>query len=349
MIKITFRLLILFLFSSNLLAETIPGLFRPLPALTADTLGIIVNDADPLSVKIGQYYQQQRKIPKKNMIHIRFAPKQKILDVTKFKSIKRKVDRLTSKKIQAYALTWTQPYSVGCMSITTAFAAGFDESFCAIGCKQTKQSPYYNSESSQPYKDFKWRPTMALAGETFAEVKALIDRGIAADYSHPKGTAYLLKTSDVARSTRSVFFLPITKAYKGLWKTKVLRQDMLFNKSDVMFYFTGKDRVEKIKTNQFLPGAVADHLTSTGGVLINSPQMSSLEWLKAGATGSYGAVTEPCNFVQKFPNPAIMMHYYIKGNSLIEAYWKSVAWPGQGIFIGEPLAKPFAYKQLSLK
>jgi hypothetical protein len=26
---------------------------------------------------------------------------------------------------------------------------------------------------------------------------------------------------------------------------------------------------------------------------------------------------------------------------LIEAYWKSVAWPGQGIFIGEPLARPF--------
>jgi hypothetical protein len=43
-----------------------------------------------------------------------------------------------------------------------------------------------------------------------------------------------------------------------------------------------------------------------------------------------------------------MMHFYIKGNSLIEAYWKSVAWPGQGIFIGEPLAKPFAYEPLSL-
>ena len=25
----------------------------------------------------------------------------------------------------------------------------------------------------------------------------------------------------------------------------------------------------------------------------------------------------------------------------IEAYWKSVAWPGQGVFIGEPLARPY--------
>jgi hypothetical protein len=26
---------------------------------------------------------------------------------------------------------------------------------------------------------------------------------------------------------------------------------------------------------------------------------------------------------------------------LIEAYWKSVQWPGQGIFVGEPLANPY--------
>ena len=155
MIKIIPVLLMFFFFSSNALEGAVPSVFRPLPALTADALGVIVNDADPLSIKIGKYYQQQRKIPQENIIHIHFAPKQNVLDIAKFKSIKQKVDRLTLKKIQAYALTWTQPYKVGCMSITTAFAAGFDESFCAIGCKQTKQSSYYNIESSQPYKDFK--------------------------------------------------------------------------------------------------------------------------------------------------------------------------------------------------
>jgi len=70
--------------------------------------------------------------------------------------------------------------------------------------------------------------------------------------------------------------------------------------------------------------------------------MSSIEWLKAGTTGSHGTVVELCNLLQKLPHPGIRMHYYIGRNSLIEAYWKSVAWPGQGIFIGEPLAKPFA-------
>ena len=32
----------------------------------------------------------------------------------------------------------------------------------------------------------------------------------------------------------------------------------------------------------------------------------------------------------------------LHGETLIESYWKSVAWPQQGLFIGEPLAAPFA-------
>jgi len=32
----------------------------------------------------------------------------------------------------------------------------------------------------------------------------------------------------------------------------------------------------------------------------------------------------------------------LRGESLIEAYWKSVKMPGQGIFVGEPLVRPYA-------
>jgi len=108
-----------------------------------------------------------------------------------------------------------------------------------------------------------------------------------------------------------------------------------------MFYFTGAVTVPDLNTNRFLPGAVADHLTSFGGMLTDSPQMSSLRWLEAGATGSYGTVVEPCAFPEKFPNVIMLMSYYTAGETLIEAYWKSVQMPGQGIFIGEPLAAPF--------
>jgi hypothetical protein len=36
-----------------------------------------------------------------------------------------------------------------------------------------------------------------------------------------------------------------------------------------------------------------------------------------------------------------LFNHYLKGDTLLEAYWKSVAMPGQGLFIGEPLARPY--------
>jgi len=341
-------ILAILLYASSSTPSLAEFLSIPLPSLSAKDLAVIVNDADPLSVKIAAYYQQQRNIPPQNIIHINFKTTAKILPLETFKKIKQRVDEQTPAHVQAYALTWLQPFRVGCMSITTAFAAGYDDSFCATACHKTAKSPYFNSLSSRPFTDLKWRPTMALAGENFADVKALIDRGVAADYTQPVGSAYLLTTSDRARSRRSIFFPMISKEFDGQWAVKTLQQDYIENKQDVMFYFTGKTHIEKIHSNQFLPGAVTDHLTSSGGVLSGSSQMSIIEWLKAGATGSYGTVVEPCNYIEKFPNPGILMRYYIRGNSLIEAYWKSVAWPGQGIFVGEPLAKPFAYQRAPL-
>jgi uncharacterized protein (TIGR03790 family) len=100
--------------------------------------------------------------------------------------------------------------------------------------------------------------------------------------------------------------------------------------------------VAELAQIDFLPGAVADHLTSNGGVLEGSAQMSALEWLRQGATGSYGTVSEPCAHPGKFPAPAVFLDHYLRGDTLLEAYWKSVAMPGQGLFIGEPLARPYS-------
>ena len=335
--------LFLLFVSLPLSSFAISPLYSPLPALSVRNLAVIVNDEDPESIEVARYYQQRRQIPEANILHVHFKPGIKVLPVDQFQKIKKHLDDITPEHIQAYALTWTLPFRVGCMSITTAFAAGYDEKFCARGCKATRLSPYFNSQSAKPYTDFKWRPTMALAGHNTKEVKALIDRGVASDYNHPIGTAYLLTTSDKARSTRSRLYPGIAKFFGGLWPISILKQDYIENKLDVMFYFTGKTHIPKIETNFYFPGAIADHLTSSGGVLSGSKQMSILKWIEAGVTGSYGAVVEPCNFIQKFPNPGIVMLNYLRGSTLIEAYWKSVAWPGQGIFIGEPLAKPFAY------
>ena len=83
--------------------------------------------------------------------------------------------------------------------------------------------------------------------------------------------------------------------------------------------------------------------TSYGGQLSGqSGQSTALEWIASGATASHGTVSEPCNHLQKFPHPQWLLLHYLQGSTAIEAYWKSVSWPQQSLFIGEPLAAPFA-------
>lgn len=309
--------------------------------VSARTLAVVINTADPLSVEIGNYYVLQRHIPAANVARVHFGYRRTVLPAAEFRMLKALADAQLPSDIQAYALTWVQPYRVDCMSITSAFAFGFDERYCATGCVTTQLSPYFDSASRQPYDDLHLRPAMSIAAQSFDEAKALIDRGIMADDSEPRGTAYLAISGDAARDVRAGEYADASMLVGSRLPVRIVDVGEVENRTDIMFYFIGAARVAGLSTDRFLPGAVADHLTSYGGALTGGSQMSALRWLEAGATGSYGTVVEPCNFTSKFPNVGLLMRHYLAGETLIEAYWKSVAMPGQGIFIGEPLAAPY--------
>ncbi len=310
--------------------------------LSTQQLAIIVNDNDPLSVEIGRYYAERRTIPEANVIHIQLPHDKPVLDSSAFARVFDKVKKLTPRNVQAYALTWISPYRVDCMSITTAFAMGYARRYCAKGCRATAPNPYFNSTSREPFTDFGFRPTMSIAAGTVEKAKSLIDRGVQSDFTRPRANAYLVITPDRARNTRVPAFELVKHRLSSAIAVSLVHGEGVRDKSGVMFYFIGAKRVPYLDSIRFSPGAMADHLTSAGGRLTHSKQMSALRWLEAGATGSYGTVVEPCNFPQKFPNPLVAMEHYLAGDTLIEAYWKSVIWPGQGIFIGDPLAKPYA-------
>jgi len=305
------------------------------------TLAVLVNQNDPESIEIAKYYQKARLVPDSNIIYLNFKPGLNVLTELEFKRINAQLKKQVKKDIQAYVLAWRKPMRVECMSITSAVSLGFSREYCAKLCGITKPVKYFNSNTRQPYTDYKIRPSMMLSALTLDGVKKLIDRGVEADYLRPNGTAYLLSTSDINRNVRASAYPGIEKKLKNLINIESTKSDAIKQADDVMFYFTGLERVRWVNDNNYLPGAIADHLTSNGGNLFNSNQMSVLEWIDAGVTGTYGTVVEPCNFVEKFPHPGIVMEKYLSGNSLIEAYWKSVKMPGQGVFVGEPLASPF--------
>jgi len=315
------------------------------PALGAEigpeTLAVVVNTADAVSVAAAKYYVERRGVPSKNIIRLRIEPVQPMLGPGQYDNLKQAVLRQTPSYIQAYLLTWVQPFRTACMSITTAFASGFDESYCVSGCALSKPSPYFDSNSRQPYDELRWRPTMSLAALDIAHAQALVDRGIAADGSRPPGTGYLVRTGDRRRNIRAAAFPQTVENLGSSVALRYVESDFIEGRDDVLFYFTGTPQVGQLTSNHFRPGAIADHLTSGGGKLVGGKQMSALRWLEAGATASYGTVEEPCAIAQKFPAPAIVIRRYLAGETLIEAYTKSVEMPAQGIFIGEPLARPY--------
>ena len=323
----------------------VAGLCYLSPALAmhvAQQLAIVVNENDPDSHRIAGYYQIKRGIPDENIIRVDLPVGEKSIGRDRFEQIYQQVNRQAPQHIQFFALAWSQPYKVACMSITSAFALGFDEAYCAMGCNSTRQSVYFNSTTRRPYSDLGIRPAMLLAGSSFEQVRAMIDRGVEADATYPQGTAYLVSTSDKARNVRSEFYPAVVDKLGKRIQIQIEAADAITGRQDVLFYITGLKQVARIESNKFINGAIADHLTSAGGVLFGGRQMSILRWLDAGATASYGTVVEPCAFPQKFPHPAVVIDRYTRGETLIEAYWKSVAWPGQGLFVGEPLAAPYA-------
>ncbi|NPU95458.1 MAG: TIGR03790 family protein [Gammaproteobacteria bacterium] len=315
----------------------------PCPAaVTPDSIAVVVNQNDPDSIATGQYYLAARRIPPQNLFRIDL-PTLGLIDAATFTTAKTQLDAALPTHIQFLALAWTQPFRVDCMGITAAFSLGFSPAFCATGCTPTRPSPYFGSQSSAPFAELGVRPSMLLAGSNLAAVQALIERGKLSDGTFPTGgDGYVLATSDAQRSVRAQRSVLVNTKDHLLRKTQ---REYLQNTRNILFYFTGAEQVPMLNSNQFLPGAVGDHLTSFGGVLVGGSQMSALRWLDAGATGSYGTVVEPCNFPHKFPLPEAVSLFYQRGDSLIEAYWKSVMMPGQGVFVGEPLAAPFSRRQ----
>mgnify|MGYP006275354993 CR=1 FL=1 len=310
--------------------------------LDARHLAVVINAEDPLSEQIGRDYVAARGISAPHVLRVSFPAGVPELSPRRFMAIRRQLLRDTPPEVQVYALAWAAPYRVGCQSITSAVSLGLNPAWCAQGCRVTRISPYFaRGEVSRPWDALRIRPSMLLAAGSAAQARALIARGVAADGTAPTGTVYLLSTSDYKRNVRLGLFDRAMRMASPALRFELLQADALRDRRDVLGYFTGLQRVEGIGSNHFRPGAVADHLTSLGGQLTDSSQMSALRWLEAGATASYGTVVEPCNFVAKFPDPGLLFSYYRRGDTVIEAYWRSVAMPGQGVFIGEPLARPW--------
>lgn len=314
--------------------------------ITAEELGVVINVDDPYSVEVGEHYIRARKISPNQVLRVRL-PVRPTLDRQEFQALRRQVDGFFGVRTQGLALAWRQPHAVECHSITGALALGFDPALCEKTCAPSKPSRYFGSSSTHPMRDFGVRLSMLLAAPDVAQAKALINRGVASDGTLGErggqlANVHFVSTSDALRSVRRQLFPPAGPVPAFGIDVHLDQTDALRHADRVLMYLTGRTHVDGLESINFLPGALADHLTSFGGVLDKpNSQMTVMSWIQAGATASHGTVSEPCAHLQKFPHPQLLLLFYAQGASAMEAYWKSVAWPRQSLFVGEPLAAPF--------
>ena len=323
------------------------GLPRVAGRLTSADIGLVVNRADPYSIEVGAAYRRARHLRPDQVLDVDL-PRQARLPEDDFRRLAERIGGHFGRTTQALALAWQLPFAVGCSSITGALALGLDEALCRNSCAASRRSPYFGAPSLRPMAELGMRLSMLLAADSVDGALAMIERGVAADASlgrrgAPAATAQFLVGDDEQRSVRDAAYPPPGRLQPANVEIRVDHRSTPGDAERVLLVQVGRSHVERLDAVRFVPGALADHLTSTGGAIdASTPQMTALAWIAAGATASHGTVSEPCARAEKFPHPQLLLLTYLQGCTAIEAYWRSVACPQQSLFVGEPLAAPFA-------
>jgi len=181
-------------------------------------------------------------------------------------------------------------------------------------------------------------------GNTVEEVLSYLRRSVEADGTRPKGTIYFMKNADVRSSARHDCFAGVAAEINRLGVRAVVQQGRIPSRADdIVGLTTGVINFDLAAAgDRIRPGAICENLTSSGGVLLAGAAQTPLtEFLRHGAAGSSGTVSEPRAIQAKFPLPSLHLHY-ARGCSLAEAFYQSVSGPYQLLIVGDPLCQPWA-------
>ncbi len=181
-------------------------------------------------------------------------------------------------------------------------------------------------------------------GNTVDEVIDYLRRAAAADYTKPPGTIYFMWNGDVRSTTRDKCFESIAAQINALGvRAKVQQGRLPDGARDVVGLMVGASDFNVKKSGILIrPGAICEHLTSAGGVLLATGSQTPLsEFLRYGAAGASGTIAEPHAIQAKFPLPSLQLHY-ARGCSLAEAFYQSISGPYQILIVGDPLCQPWA-------
>jgi uncharacterized protein (TIGR03790 family) len=317
---------------------------------------VIVNQNSTNSCELGNYYCERRQVPPENVLRINWAGGNISWGSTDFQTslLSPLLDMLTARQltnqIDYVVLSMDIPFQTlngaKVNSTTSALFYGLmDDSgpdWMDVTNSYSASEQIFRQATPASAPGYSFLATMLTAG-SLAQAELLVDQGVASDSTFPAQPVILAKSSDPVRNVRyhafdNAIFNTILRGNYAVLRTN---SDSPSGQSGLLGYQTGLASFS-ISSNTFVPGAMADNLTSFGGIIFGpNSQTTLLAFINAGAAGSYGTVTEPSGNPQKFPDPQNYF-YQARGFSLAECYYQSLYAPYQGLIVGEPLAAPFA-------
>lgn len=317
---------------------------------------VIANQASSNSCELANYYCQQRQIPPQNVLYINWTGgniswTSNDLQTTLVNPLLGMLaSRQLSNQIQYVVLSMDIPFQTAdgstVNSTTSALFYGLrlGDGTDPLGITNSYAASegVFGQVTPVGAPGYSFLTTM-ITGGSLAQAEQLVDQGVAGDATFPQQPVVLAQSDDTARNIRYVYFNNAIFNVNILDVSSILRTntDSVSLPGGCMGYETGLADFD-VPDGTFVSGAIADSLTSFGGVIFGSnSQTNELAFIAAGAAGSYGTVAEPDNDTQKFPNPQVYF-YQARGFSLAESYYQSVNVPYLGLMVAEPLSAPFA-------
>ena len=316
---------------------------------------VIANQSSSNSCELANYYCERRGVPPDNLLRIAWSGGniswisdefqaylvEPLLDMLASRSLTNQIDYVVLSMDIPFQTINSGDGTVN--STTSSLFYGVRSS----GAPDSSTNSYAFSESVFSQAPPTGSPgysflTTMITGDSLADAERVVDQGSASDGTFPVQPVVLAKSSDPLRNIRYLSSDNAIFNVRILGASSILRTntDALPSQGPFLGYETGLANFS-VPSSAFVPGAMADSLTSYGGVIFGAnDQTSLLAFLNAGAAGSYGTVAEPGTDTLKFPNPQDYF-YQARGFSLAESYYQSVSIPYLGLVAGEPLAAPF--------
>lgn len=365
-----------------MLAITIAGLLALTAAAQAPSeVLLLVNNQSPDSRHIAKEYAQLRGIPEENMVRLDLSgsvlePEAQISPEDFMRFIWEPAQSaIRERGLQSQILAWV--YSVDFpVRITTdppmslmgmTFVRGHVPASDVIS-KGSVISPFFAGPDKPDgpaaegqslswfhdvLKDRMPLPSMMLGftgsrGNDVASILQCLRSGVASDGTRPTGTVFFVTSDDVRSRCRAWQYPAAAAELQSLGVGARITDQFSNDERSILGFMMGGASVNPLYGGGvYLPGCMAEHLTSCAGIFHISDQTKMTAWILGGASATAGTVTEPMAIWTKFPSARFYVHQ-ARGFSMLESFYLSIRCPLQVLLIGDPLAQPFAAKSANL-